>query len=194
MPEEESLASINEQVTLLEKQTALAERTVNMISEECEAIPEYEAEIEELTEKKALYENKLSVIIKTKQYLTEAKDSLTAKYLSGTKSAFDTYVNMISSESGQEFNMDTSFSVMKNEGGSYKPVEAYSRGYKDLYALAARFAIIDSLYTKEYPFVILDDPFAYFDGEKLSNALSLIKSLSEKKQIIYLTCSSERCI
>lgn len=194
MPEEESLASINEQVTLLEKQAALAERTVNMISEECEAIPEYEAEIEELTEKKALYENKLSVIIKTKQYLTEAKDSLTAKYLSGTKSAFDTYVNMISSESGQEFNMDTSFAVMKNEGGSYKPVEAYSRGYKDLYAIAARFAIIDSLYTQESPFVILDDPFAYFDGEKLSNALSLIKALSEKKQIIYLTCSSERCI
>ena len=90
--------------------------------------------------------------------------------------------------------MDTSFEIMKNESGSYKPMAAYSRGYQDLYAIAARLAIIDSLYDKELPFIILDDPFAYFDKEKLSKALSLIKTISLSKQIVYLTCSEERCI
>ena len=192
--EEGSFDAINKKITELEREAALSERSIASMSEELEAAFEYETEIEELTEKKNLYENKLSVIVKTKEYLTEAKDSLTSKYLSGTKKAFDSYVNIISSEDGDCFSIDTSFEVMKNESGSYKPMAAYSRGYQDLYALAARLAIIDSLYDKELPFIILDDPFAYFDKEKLSKALSLIKSISLSKQVVYLTCSEERCI
>ena len=192
--EEGSFDAINKKITELEREAALSERSIASMSEELEAASEYEAEIDELTEKKNLYENKLSVIVKTKEYLTEAKDSLTSKYLSGTKRAFDSYVNLISAEEGESFSMDTSFEIMKNESGSYKPMAAYSRGYQDLYAIAARLAIIDSLYDKELPFIILDDPFAYFDKEKLSKALSLIKTISLSKQIVYLTCSEERCI
>ena len=41
-----------------------------------------------------------------------------------------------------------------------------SRGMRDLYNLAVRFALIDSLYENEEPFVILDDPFIAFDDAK----------------------------
>ena len=130
--------------------------------------------------------------MKTKSFLSEAKDNLTAKYLSKTKSAFDKYISYISGEESDGFSMNTSFEIMKNERGSLKDTEAYSRGTKDLYALATRFALIDSLYENETPFIILDDPFAYFDDVRLKNALAVIQKLAEEKQIIYFTCAESR--
>ena len=187
-------AEIDEEIASLERERTLSERSILLMTEECESIEEYNSEISELNERKAEFEKRLTVIVKTKEFLTEAKDSLTSKYLSKTKSAFDEYVKLITGESGEDFNMDTSFTVMKREGRNLKPMAAYSRGSQDIYALATRFALIDSLYENELPFVILDDPFAYFDDAKLEDALSALKALAEKKQIIYLTCTEARSL
>ena len=150
--------------------------------------------VEELRERISEYERKLDIIQKTKAYLGEAKDILTSKYLSKTKSAFDKYVKLIGNESGDDFSMNTSFAVMKEEHGSLKESDAYSRGMRDLYALATRLALIDSLYENELPFIILDDPFAYFDDEKLACAVKALKAIAKEKQILYLTCTKARSI
>ena len=130
------------------------------------------------------YENKLSIIQKTKAFLNEASDTLTAKYLSKTKAAFDEYISKTSLESGEDFSMNTSFEIMKNEKGSLKECDAFSRGTRDLYALVARISLIESLYENEKPFIILDDPFAYFDDTKLAKAKSVLEALAKNKQII----------
>ena len=147
---------------------------------------------DELSEKRSAYEKKLSVLVKTKDFLAEAKDSLTSKYLSKTKAAFDKYITLIGRASPEDFKMDTSFAIMKNEQGSLKDTEAYSRGTRDLIALATRLALVDSLYDAEQPFIILDDPFAYFDDVTLRCALSALGAISEEKQVIYLTCTDSR--
>jgi uncharacterized protein YhaN len=134
------------------------------------------------------------VIQKTKAYLGEAKDLLTSKYLSKTKNAFNKYVKLIGNESADAFSINTSFSVMKEERGTLKESEAYSRGTRDLYALATRLALVDSLYENESPFIILDDPFAYFDDEKLLSAIKVLKALAKERQILYLTCTKARDI
>ena len=186
--------ALNEKISELERSKALSERQCRIMSEEIERIDELTEEKELLYERASEYEKRLDIILKTKEYLGEAKDSLTSKYLSKTKAAFDKYITLITRETACNFQMDTSFAVMKNERGSLKPQEAYSRGTRDLYALAARFALIESLYEGERPFVILDDPFAYFDDSKLSGALSAIEALAKEKQIIYLTCSKARTV
>ena len=48
------------------------------------------------------------------------------------------------------------------------------------------------LFTKEKPFLILDDPFTNLDDEKIKNAIDLIKKLSEEYQIIYFVCHDSR--
>ena len=186
--------AIEERIAELERNKAVCERQCKTISDELILFDELQAERDTLAEKEKAYEKKLDVILKTQKYLSEAKDSLTSKYLSKTKAAFDKYVNLISREDSEDFHMDTSFAVMKNEKGVLKGAEAYSRGTRDTYALATRFALIDSLYENESPFVILDDPFAYLDDAKLSRAASAISALAKEKQIIYLTCSSARKI
>ena len=186
--------SIDAEILELEKTKTLAERTIRHISEETEIYDSLLSEKNELTAREALYTKKFNTIIATQKFLKEAKDSLTAKYLSKTKSAFNKYVSLIGSEVGEDFQMNTSFEVMKNEKGSYKERQAYSRGTKDLYALATRLALVDSLYENESPFIILDDPFAYFDDEKLERAISVVNQIGKEKQILYLTCQKSRSI
>ena len=40
--------------------------------------------------------------------------------------------------------------------------------------------------------MILDDPFVNLDDVHTAQALKLLETLSQEKQIIYLTCSSSR--
>ena len=90
--------------------------------------------------------------------------------------------------------MDTDFGITKQEGATTKSIEAYSRGTRDLYNLAARLALVDSLYELEKPPVILDDPFTAFDDKKTYAALKLLKEFSKERQIIYFTCAKSRTI
>ena len=190
----QDLSALDSEITELERTVAITERQCVLMNETLDTKDELEAEKEELAERISEYEIKLRVIQKTKVYLEEAKDILTSKYLSKTKSAFDKYIKLIANEAGDGFNMNTSFSVMKEERGSLKESEAYSRGTRDLYALATRLALIDSLYENESPFIILDDPFAYFDDEKLLGAVKVLKAIAKQKQILYLTCTKARVI
>ena len=185
---------LSAKILAAEREATLAERQVKTLSDELDIKDELYAEKEELELRASEYETRLGVILKTQKYLTEAKDSLTSRYLSPTKAAFDKYVSLIGLESGEDFTMDTSFTVMKNERGTLRQTEAYSRGTRELYALSARLALVDSLYERESPFVILDDPFAYFDDAKLARALAVIKAAAKERQIIYLTCTESRKI
>ena len=152
------------------------------------------SEREALSDRLSQYEENLAVISKTKELLTKAKDNIQSKYLGATEAAFSKYVEKISGISGGEYRLDTNFNVTKSEGGISRPAAAYSRGSRGLYNLAARLALIDSLYREESPFIILDDPFAYLDDAKMQGAAEVVRSLSDDRQIIYLTCVKSRCI
>ena len=190
----EKQRELSELLTSLEREKALTERQINALTERVSKIDELTAEKEALIEKRDNYQRELDTLLLTREMLILAKDSLTAKYLSKTKSAFDKYIALTSEFSTGDFVMDTSFSIMKNERGSFRAAEAYSRGERDLFSLAARLALVDSLYENEAPFIVLDDPFAYFDDERLSAALDVIKEVAKQRQIIYLTCTSARKI
>ena len=147
-----------------------------------------------LSDTLARYEENLAVITKTKEMLTKAKDNIQAKYLGTTEASFSKYIEKISGISNGEYRLDTNFNVTKSEGGISHPAIAYSRGTRELYNLASRLALIDSLYEGESPFIILDDPFAYLDDERMEGAGAVVKALSRERQIIYLTCVKSRCI
>lgn len=152
------------------------------------------SERDALVERLAVYEENLEIISKTKELLTKAKDNIQSKYLGNTEGSFAEYMKRISGALGEEYRLDTDFNVTKSEGGISRPAAAYSRGTRELYNLAARLALIDSLYEDERPFIILDDPFAYFDDKRLEGAKQVIRNLSSERQIIYLTCMKSRCV
>jgi uncharacterized protein YhaN len=134
---------------------------------------------------------KYETIRKAKRFLEEAKDSLTSKYLGKTREAFSSYVGAVSKSFG-EYGIDTSFAITKTEVGATRAKDSFSQGTQKLFEFALRLSFADSLYEGELPFLMLDDPFAYFDDDKLKAALSLLRRIAEKRQIVYFTASKSR--
>jgi uncharacterized protein YhaN len=52
--------------------------------------------------------------------------------------------------------------------------------------------MLDAMYPSEKPFLVLDDPFASMDDDRLRSCLQAIRVLSCRFQILYFTCHSSR--
>jgi len=59
--------------------------------------------------------------------------------------------------------------------------------------LCRRMAMVDAMYGKEKPFLILDDPFVNLDESRLEGAKEFLNRLAETYQIIYFSCHESRC-
>ena len=196
---EKSVEEIDQRRIQLEEAAAELSREITLTERACRS---YESELEardelimrraELEEKLAKNEENYRIILLTKKYLQSARDNMTVRYLGKTKSSFEGYAKAISGVAGEEFLMDTDFGVSKMDGGATRPQDAYSRGTRDLYNIAARLALVDSLYEGEKPFIVLDDPFCSLDDKKTRAALELLKGFAKERQIIYFTCSASR--
>ncbi len=184
--------SLEEKAAELAREIALTERTCKAYESELEMRDELLMKRAELEETLKKYEENYSTILLTKKYLLAARDNMTVKYLGKTKSSFEEYTKTISGITGEEFLMDTDFGVSKMDTGATRPIDAYSRGTRDLYNIAARLALVDSLYEGEKPFILLDDPFCSFDDKKAAAALELLKESAKERQVIYFTCSKSR--
>ena len=186
-----TLAELGERTKALAAEYALVEREMNIAEAEIEKKDEYEMAKAELEELLGKHVDSLDIIKKTALYLKEASDNITSKYLGTTKSKFLEYSTMIAGVDG-EYTLNTSFELAKTERGESHGIESYSRGTRDLYSLGLRLALLDALYEKESPFIILDDPFIALDDAKLERAKEMLKTLGKTKQILYFTCSKSR--
>ncbi len=187
-------AAASDELPRLEASRALLSRRNEELIFQISALDDLILERDSLLSKKAELEARLSIVTKTKDLLISASDDLTARYLGKTKEAFARYITLISGAIADGVSLDTSFNIKKIEGGEYKEAENYSRGTRDLFALALRLALVESLYEGERPFIILDDPFAHFDDTALAGAKAALLAIAKEKQILYLTCSEVRAV
>lgn len=199
-PSEDSVVSFSEEALIEAEEKArrlraayfAVENKVMALGEEISREDELKERVLELTDalEKAEFEHRISV--KTAEHLRLAKERLTAKYLGKMRVAFDLLVGSICKENGNAFALDTDFALRKTENGLTNSAESYSLGTRELYSLITRLALIEALYEKATPFIILDDPFCHFDDARCSLALEAILNLSKDKQIIYFTCAETR--
>ncbi|MBQ8914381.1 MAG: hypothetical protein IJ054_10125, partial [Lachnospiraceae bacterium] len=128
----------------------------------------------------------------TKLMLEEAKAAFTKKYTEPIKSGFDKYYNKIEQIKDNTYELDANINLYRKELGLNRETRFLSSGYKDLAGLCMRMALIDAMYRKERPFIIIDDMFVNFDNDKLDMTLSLLNDISKEYQIIYFTCNESR--
>lgn len=189
----ELIGKTDEKLREIEAEYAVNSKNLSTLMERVEKRGELEARYRALLDKKARYEHTLSLIKRTMDILTEAKDVMCSKYLGKTRERFVYYENLISEGCG-EFSVSSSFALTINELGKGRSEESYSRGIRDLYALAMQVALLDAMYPDNPPFLILDDPFIAFDDTRCKRGVALIKKLAEERQILYFTCSKSRAI
>ena len=146
-------------------------------------IEEKAALTEALAEEEATY----SALEAARKLLSEAKESLSTRYLSGMEQSFSTRMAHLDPEA-LPYHFDTELSLSAEKEGARRQMELFSACESDLALFCARIALVDTIFKKEMPVLILDDPFVNLDEENLTRANALLATLAEEMQILYFAC------
>ncbi|MBE5737449.1 MAG: hypothetical protein E7348_03520 [Clostridiales bacterium] len=154
------------------------------------SVVDLESKKSDLITQLSVYEEEYQTLLTTIKFLKQADENLKVKYRAPLQQSLNKYLSYIDQKSSAKIDIDLKLTVSEVDG--VKDTDYYSKGYQNLFDICKRFALTDVLFTKEKPFLILDDPFTNLDDEKIKKALELIKKLSEEYQIIYLVCHESR--
>lgn len=128
----------------------------------------------------------------TQDFLKQAKETMTQKYVAPLKNSFLQHYEVVVPKRDKEYYMDANADITVLECGMQHETTFLSAGYQDLIGLCLRFAFADAMYPNEKPMLILDDPLANLDAEKIAGGKKLLQELSKNYQVIYFTCHDTR--
>ena len=94
----------------------------------------------------------------------------------------------------ENFKIATNLNLTKTEEGMQRRIGELSLGLREVTDFCLRLALVDAMYDKEKPFVILDDPFVNFDEKNLEGAKKVLNMISKESQVLYFTCHDSRKI
>ncbi len=134
----------------------------------------------------------LDAILQAEKYLKLAREHLSSRYLSTMQQRFGHYMQLLTGRDAPVFTMDGQFRVKMRAAGAGRDTDAFSVGTRDLIALCERLALLDTMYEGNRPFLVLDDPFTNMDDDTIRRAHRLLRTVSERYQLLYLTCHSGR--
>ncbi len=153
-----------------------------------EVYPDVVQEIRRLNEQKQKAQNELLTLKRAIRLITQAKENLANRYLGRVEELFNRYMQVWLQSEAVRGILDTDFHITIEENGKVHLAEGYSSGTGDLIDFCMRLALVDTLFEKEQPFLILDDPFVNLDEEHLEKALELLSVMGLNRQIIYFVC------
>ena len=107
---------------------------------------------------------------------------------------FNRYLHIWMNDEALRGILDVDFNVTIEENDKIHVAEGYSTGVGDLIDFCMRLALVDTLFEKEQPFLILDDPFVNLDEDRLEKALELLSVMAATRQVIYFVCHPIRAV
>lgn len=140
------------------------------------------------------YVQKAEILSKTKQFMLKAKDSYALGYMESVISRMKQYMQCFDEDLSDSIQIDVNFDVSVSSGAMQRQIEYYSAGTKDIIWLCERFAVIDVLYKKEQPVMVLDDIFINLDDKMFERGKNIISKIAGTRQIIYFTCRKTNSI
>lgn len=155
---------------------------------------DYAAEEERLYKEKERLERRLSVVIKAKEILLNARRNIAAQYLEPVEKLCKKYAQTLGITGAETLLLSGEGKPVFEENGSIRQAEYYSAGTRGLLDFCLRIALAETLYREEKPVLVLDDPFAELDDVKTGQAKRLIFELAKTYQIVYFTCKTERSL
>ena len=160
---------------------------------ETEQIPELEEAVARLKEEAEDASDRYRLLKLTCDYLKEAREALSTRYLAKTRESFGKYLSLLTGGEAPQAEVNAEFGVTVMDGGMTRQWESYSRGWRDVLQFCVRLSLVDALFENgEKPFLLLDDPFTNLDGKRISFAKELLSRLSSEFQTLYLVCHEDR--
>lgn len=167
---------------------------IRLADQSLEKYPDLVQEIHALYKQKQKAQNALGILKRTIQLITKAKENLANRYLSRVEQLFNSYMQIWLNNDAVRGLLDINFNVSIEENGKAHVAEGYSTGYCDMIDFCMRLALVDTLFEKEQPFLILDDPFVNLDADRLEKALELLNVMAANKQVVYFVCHPIRAV
>lgn len=188
------ILNINQERSDIDKTLAVCENNLIHIEKEIaalmERIDQAETRLANLKSKKEETEEKLTIVSSVIEFLNQAQENISQRYVQPMQQKFSEIISQLSSDKTIKLDVDLKLGVDTQTG--LKEKQFLSKGKQDLVEICKRFALIQSIFTKEAPFIILDDPFVNLDEQSLKNMLQLIQKFAKSMQIIYLVCHTSR--
>ncbi len=181
----------NSEYTSLQNDIAKLSQLIKEREQEVQNLFYLESKRSSLVDKLDKLNNEYQTLNYTLKFLKQAEENQKVKYRAPLQQAFEKYLSYIF-DSSFNADIDIDFNVSVLENGMSLSTDYYSKGINNLFDICKRFALIDVLFDKESPFIILDDPFTNLDDKKLELAKDLILKLCNKYQIIYFICHDSR--
>ncbi|MBR1628255.1 MAG: SMC family ATPase [Lachnospiraceae bacterium] len=194
---QEEQIGLDTQIAELTIQIQKAQETESELLDQLEVLDEQAESLEVLMREEREYSSKVENYEKTIQYLNRARERFLSRYLGTLRTTLSQYLEMMGldmerSGEGLQISLDMNLDVKISQYGAMREAGYFSTGYQDLIAFCTRLALVDVLYQTEEPFMILDDPFTNLDERIMKRMLALIKSIGNRRQIIYFTCQRSR--
>ena len=134
------------------------------------------------------------LLTKTRRFMIMAKESYTVGYMDSVISKMRQYIRYFDEDLSSRTEIDVKFDVNILSGSTPRQIDYYSTGIKDIIWLCERFAVIDVLYKKEQPVMLLDDIFLNLDDKMFERGRKIAEDMAQKRQIIYFTCRKNNSI
>ena len=134
------------------------------------------------------------LLTKTRRFMIMAKESYTVGYMDSVISKMRQYIRYFDEDLSSRTEIDVKFDVNILSGSTPRQIDYYSTGIKDIIWLCERFAVIDVLYKKEQPVMLLDDIFVNLDDKMFERGRKIAADMAQKRQIIYFTCRKNNSI
>lgn len=142
-----------------------------------------------LTSKIARMQRRLDALNLALDALSQANETLQTRFSPQLNRLAGQYMARLTDGRYDQVLLDQNLQVTARPAGQAinRPLQALSCGTGDQLYLAVRLAICDLVLPPEAP-LVLDDALAVFDDERMGAALSLLRELAQKRQILLFTC------
>jgi DNA repair exonuclease SbcCD ATPase subunit len=154
-------------------------------AEKKKRVEQLTAQIEQESKRAEVYEQADKLLREAAKTAAEGARRLVSQHI-------NEYLALFTDGNASEVKIDENFRISVLENGQERQLSYYSSGSQDLFRFAERLALLDGLYSREQPVLILDDPFVNLDDAHLEKVLAFLWSRQSQRQIIYLTCQSSR--
>lgn len=189
-PEERKQALLKERTELVRKASEI--RTlINEAKKRGGDLAVAEEKAEKLRNSIEEGEKKLGLIRLTMECLKKANETLSGNYLPGVRKNFRDFLAETGETDYPDVTVDADFKIRLAQLGMSRDIEYFSTGTKELMYFGLRLSLMQSMYGDTLPFIVIDDSLNNLDERRFDKISALLKKLSEKTQVIYLTCYRE---
>ena len=186
------IAQTDEKIEELKTSKLQYTKQLEDLQEQLDLRDEKEAELKELQLAQEKDIHKYSLLKVTQNFLQQAKEQFTSRYMEPISKGFAKYYSLLTAEENHAWMIDANINLRIKEKGELRELHSLSAGYQDLIGVCMRLALVDAMYEEEKPFLILDDPFVNLDQEKVEAGNELLKEVAREYQVIYFTCHDSR--